>query len=85
MVVEEEVAPMLTFGADPDPFMSNSDEICIDPQDLEWSFTWNGPDNWLSEEAVEIEEEREGKLPKLPGHTNRVLLPHGTSLPQGAL
>jgi hypothetical protein len=42
-------------------------------------------DVWLSEEAVEIEEEREGRLLKLPSCTNKVLLLHNTSLPQGAL
>ena len=52
---------------------------------MEWIFTWDGLDDWLSKEAVKIEEEREGKLPELPGHTNRVLLPRDTSLPQGAL
>jgi hypothetical protein len=36
--------------------------------------------------VAEIEkEEREGKLPELPSHTNEVLPLHDTSLPQGAL
>jgi hypothetical protein len=56
-VVEEEVAPTLTFGVDPDPCISDLDEICVGPQDLEWTFTWDGLDNWLCDEAAEIEKE----------------------------
>jgi len=86
MAVEEEVAPALTFGADPDLCISDPDDIEEGPQDLEQCFTWDGPDVWLSEEAVKIkEEEREGKLPELPGYTNEVPPPRNTSLPQGAL
>ncbi len=86
MAVEEEVAPALTFGADPDLCISDPDDIEEGPQDLEQCFTWDGPDVWLSEEAIEIEEEeREGKSSKSPGHMNEVPLPHNTSLPQGAL
>jgi hypothetical protein len=65
--------------------LGDPDDIEEGPQDLEQCFTWDGPDVWLSEEAVEIEEEREGKMPESPGHTNKVLPPHNTSLPQGAL
>jgi hypothetical protein len=86
MVVEEEVAPALTFGADPDPILGDLDDLGASPQDFEPRFTWDGPDNWLCDEAIEIEEEeREGKLPESPGHTNEVPLPRDTSLPQGAL
>ncbi len=56
-VVEEEVAPALTFGADPDPILGDPDETGIGPQNLDLSFTWDGPDNWLSNKAAEIEEE----------------------------
>ena len=78
--------PALTFGADLDPILGDLVEIWFGPQDLEPSFTWDGPDDWLSEEAVEIEEEeREGNLPESPGRTNEVPPPRDTSLPQGAL
>jgi len=56
-VVEEEVAPALTFGADPDPIVGDPDDICVGPQDLAWTFTWDGPDDWLCDEAAEIKEE----------------------------
>jgi hypothetical protein len=55
--VEEEVAPALTPGVDPDPILGDLDELCIGPQDLEEIFTWDGPDDWLCEEAAEIEKE----------------------------
>jgi len=57
MAVEEEVAPTLTPGADLDPILGHPDETCIGPQDLEPNFTWDGPDDWLSEKAAEIKEE----------------------------
>ena len=56
-VVEEEVAPALTFGADLDPILGNPDDICVGPQDLAGTFTWDGPDDWLCDEAAKIEEE----------------------------
>jgi hypothetical protein len=85
-VVEEEVPPVLTLGVDPDPILGDPDNIWEGPQDLEPRFTWDVPDDWLCEEAVEIkEEEREGTEPKLPGCTNEVLPLCNTSLPQGAL
>jgi hypothetical protein len=85
-VEEEVVAPVLTPGADPDPILGDPDETWFGPQDLEPNFTWDGLDDWLSEEAVEIkEEEREGKSPESPGRMNEVPPPHDTSLPQGAL
>jgi len=37
--MEEEVAPMLTPGVDPDPILGDLDKVCIGPQDLEWTFT----------------------------------------------
>ena len=39
MAVEQEVAPTLTFRADLDPILGDLDEICVSPQDLEWTFT----------------------------------------------
>ena len=48
-VEEEEVAPTLTFGADLDPFVGDPDETWFGPQDLEQTFTWDGPDDWLTE------------------------------------
>jgi len=80
--VEEKVALTLTFRADPDPILGDLDETDAGPQDFEPHFTWDGPDDWLSEEAIKIEEEeREGKLPELPGCMNKVPPPHDTSLP----
>jgi hypothetical protein len=38
-IVEEEVAPVLTIGVDPDPVLGDPDEICVGPQDLAWTFT----------------------------------------------
>jgi hypothetical protein len=38
-VEEEEVAPMLMFGADPDPTLGDPDDIEEGPQDLGQSFT----------------------------------------------
>jgi hypothetical protein len=38
-VMEEEVAPALTFGADLDPILGDPDDICVGPQDLAWTFT----------------------------------------------
>jgi hypothetical protein len=35
MAVEEEVAPALTIGADPDPILGDPDETWFGPQDLE--------------------------------------------------
>jgi len=58
MVEKEEVAPVLTPGADPDPIVGDPDEICVGPQDLEWTFTWNGPDDWLCDEVAKIKEEK---------------------------
>jgi hypothetical protein len=58
--VEEEVAPVLTFRADPDPILGDPDEIWFGPQDLEQCFTWDGPGEWLCEETAEIEEGLEG-------------------------
>jgi len=57
MVVEEEVAPALTFGADLDPVLGDPDETCVGPQDLEPSFTWDGLDDWLSKVAGEDKDE----------------------------
>jgi hypothetical protein len=54
---EEEVPLALTFGADPDPMLGDLDEVCIGPQDLDLSFTWDAPDDWLCNEMAEIEEE----------------------------
>ena len=85
MAVEEEVAPALTPGADLDPILGDLDDIEEGPQDLEQCFTWDGLDVWLSEKAIKIEEEREGKMPKSPSRTNEVPPPCNTSLPQGAL
>jgi hypothetical protein len=86
MAIEEEVAPMLTFGVDLDLCIGDPDDIEVGPQDLDLSFTWDALDVWLSKEAVEIEEEeREGRLPELPSCTNKVQPPCNTSLPQGAL
>ena len=48
-VVEEEVAPTLTFGVDLDPILGNPDETRVGSQDLEPSFTCDGLDNWLLE------------------------------------
>ncbi len=39
MAVEEEVALVLTFGADPDPILGDLDNTCIGPQDFEPCFT----------------------------------------------
>ncbi len=55
--VEEEVALVLTFGADPDPILGNLDDTCIGPQDFEPCFTWDGLDDWLCEEVAKIKEE----------------------------
>jgi hypothetical protein len=85
MVVEEEVAPMLTFGADLDPCISDPDDIEVGLQDLDLSFTWDVLDTWLSEKAVKIEEEREGKMPESPSCINEVPPPCNIYLPQGAL
>ncbi len=57
MAVEEEVAPVLTFGADLDPILGDPDDTCVGPQDFESCFTWDGPDDWLCEEAAKIKEE----------------------------
>jgi hypothetical protein len=38
-MVEEKVAPMLTFGVDLDPILGDLDEIGVGPQDLDLSFT----------------------------------------------
>ena len=43
-VVEEEVAPALTFGVDPDPCIGDPDDIEVGPQDLDLSFTWDVTD-----------------------------------------
>jgi hypothetical protein len=61
-VVEEEVAPTLTFGVDLDPILGDPDEIWFGPQDLEQCFTWDGPDEWLCKETAEIEEGLEGAV-----------------------
>jgi hypothetical protein len=50
--VKEEVAPVLTFGADLDPMLGDPDKIGVGPQDLDLSFTWDGLDDWLCEETV---------------------------------
>ncbi len=76
------MAPVLTLGVDLDPILGNPDELEEGPQDLELNFTWDGLDVWLSEKAIEIEEEeREGKTPELPGHMNEVVPLCDTSLP----
>jgi hypothetical protein len=56
-IMEEEVAPALTFRADPDPILGDPDEIWFGPQDLEQCFTWDGLDEWLCKETAEIKEE----------------------------
>ena len=38
-IVEEEVAPVLTIGVDPDPILGDPDETWFGPQDLEPNFT----------------------------------------------
>ena len=55
-VQEEVVPPVLTFRADPDPMLGDPDEIGIGPQDLDLSFTWDGPDDWLSKVAGKDED-----------------------------
>jgi len=48
---------MLTFGVDPDPILGDPDDICIGLQDLAWTFTWDGPGNWLCDKVAKIKEE----------------------------
>ena len=51
------MAPALTFGVDPDLVLGDLDETCIGSQDMGQFFTWDGLDDWLCNEAAEIEEE----------------------------
>jgi hypothetical protein len=74
-VMEEEVAPTLTFGVDPDPILGDSDDLGAGPQDFKPHFTWDGPDNWLSDEAVEIEEEELAGAAVTPCEKDTISLP----------
>jgi hypothetical protein len=85
-VEEEVVPPTLTFGADPDPVLGDLDEICVGPQDLAWTFTWDGPDDWLCEEAAEIEEEELDCAVVTPCGEDTIPLPQDvTGHPDGPL
>ncbi len=85
MAVEEEVAPTLTFGADPDPILGDPDDTCIGPQDFELHFTWDGPDDWLCEEAAEIEEEELDCATVTPCEGDTIPLPQEVTGPPDGL
>ena len=56
MAEEEEVAPALNIGADPDPCLGDLDDLDGDaPNEL--NFTWDGPEDWLMEDMSETEGE----------------------------
>jgi hypothetical protein len=85
-VVEEEVAPALTFGVDPDRILGDPDDLGAAPQDFELCFTWDGPDNWLCDEAVEIEKEELAGATVTPCEEDTIPLPRkGTEPPDGPL
>ncbi len=74
-VVKEKVAPTLTFGADLDPILGDPDETGIGPQDLDLSFTWDGLDDWLSDEAAKIKEEELAGAMVTPCEEDTIPLP----------
>ena len=85
-VVEEEVAPALTIGADLDPILGDPDETWFGPQDFDLSFTWDGPDDWLSNEAAEIKEEELAGAVVTPCREDTIPLPQeGMEPPDGPL
>ena len=72
---------MLTFGVDPDPILGDLDDIVAGPQDFELCFTWDGPDNWLIDEAAEIKEEKLDCAVVTPCEEDTILLPQEVTGP----
>ena len=79
--MEEEVAPTLTPKADLDPILGDLDELCIGPQDLAWTFTWDGPDDWLCDEVAEIKEEELDYAAVTPCEEDTIPLPQEVTGP----
>src|SRR5216683_7192696 len=85
MVEEEKVAPTLTPGVDLDPILGDPDELCVGPQDLEGIFTWDGLDDWPSDEVAKIKEEELDYATVTPCEGDTIPLPQEVTGPPNGL